>query len=110
MTSVFELAAFTVRAGDEAAMLAERPVMIAALREAFPGLLAAWLTKRHDGSWLDVILWRTRAEAETAAKHVDSVPEAKAWFRHIAESHGVQHVDIADQQLFDPRSATRASI
>jgi hypothetical protein len=102
MTPAFELAAFTVRDGAEAAMLAERPAMIEALRQAFPGLLAAWLTKRDDGSWLDVILWRTRAEAEIAAKHVNDVPEAKAWFRHIADSHGVQHVDIADQQLFTP--------
>jgi hypothetical protein len=102
MTPAFELAAFTVRDGAEAAMLAERPAMIEALRQAFPGLLAAWLTKRDDGSWLDVILWRTRAEAEIAAQHVNDVPAAKAWFRHIADSHGVQHVDIADQQLFTP--------
>ena len=102
MKPAFELAAFTVRDRDEAAMLAERPAMIEAFRHAFPGLLAAWLTKRDDGSWLDVILWRTRAEAETAARHVNDVPEAKAWFRHIAESHRLQHVDVADQQLFIP--------
>ena len=83
-------------------MLAERPAMIEALRQAFPGLRAAWLTKRDDGSWLDVILWRTRAEAAAAAKHVNEVPAARAWFRHIAESHGLQHVDIADQRLFTP--------
>jgi hypothetical protein len=81
-------------------MLAERPAMIEALRRAFPGLRAAWLTRRDDGSWLDVILWSTRAEAEAAAEHVADVPEAKAWFRHIAQSHGVQHLDVADQQLF----------
>jgi hypothetical protein len=102
MKPAFELVTFTVRNGDEAAMLAERPAMIEALHQAFPGLLAAWLTKRDDGSWLDVILWRTRAEAQTAAKHVNDVPEAKAWFRHIAESQGLQHVDVADQQLFTP--------
>jgi hypothetical protein len=101
MNPVFELAAFTVRDGDEAEMLAERPAMIEALQRAFPGVLAAWLTKRDDGSWLDVILWRTRAEAETAAERVYDVPEAKAWFRHIAESHGLQHLEVADQRLFE---------
>ena len=100
MRPAFELAGFTVRDGAEVAMLAERQAMIGALRQAFPGLLAAWLTKRDDGSWLDVILWRTRAEA--AAQHVNEVPQAKVWFRHIAESQGLQHVDIADQQLFSP--------
>ena len=101
MQPVFELAAFTVRDGAEAEMLAERPAMIDALERAFPGLLAAWLTKRDDGSWLDVILWRTRAEAEAAAEHVYDVPEAKAWFRHIAESHGLQHLEVVDQRRFE---------
>jgi hypothetical protein len=100
MRPVLELATFTVRDGEETAMLAERPAMIAALHQAFPGLLAAWLTKRDDGAWLDVILWRTRAEAEAAAEHVADVPEAKAWFRHIAESHGLEHLEVAHQQLW----------
>src|SRR4051812_42606817 len=99
MKPTLELAAFTIRDGAEATLLSERPVMIEALQRAFPGLLAAWLTTRDDGSWLDVILWRTRAEAETAAEHVNDVPEAKAWFRHIAESHGLQPADVADQHL-----------
>lgn len=100
MTPAFELAAFAVRDGEEAAMLAARPAMVEALHRAFPGLLAAWLSRRDDGSWLDVILRRTRAEAETAAQHVNDVPEAKAWFRHIAQPHGLEHLDIADQRLF----------
>jgi hypothetical protein len=87
-----------VREGEEAALIAERPEMIAALRHAFPGLLAAWLAKRDDGSWVDVILWRSREEAEHAAKHVDTVAAAKAWFGHIAESHGLQHVEVAHEE------------
>lgn len=55
----FEIAAFTVRPEDEEALLRERPVMVAALQRAFPGALAAWLTREEDGTWLDVILWRT---------------------------------------------------
>lgn len=53
MTQVFEFAAFTVHAGHEQALIDERPAMIAALRKAFPGVLADWLTRRDDGSWLD---------------------------------------------------------
>jgi hypothetical protein len=101
MALTLELATFTVRDGEEASLVAERPKMIAALREAFPGLLAAWLAQRDDGGWIDVILWQSREEAEHAAKHVDGVPAAKAWFRHIAESHGLQHVEVAHEQLFD---------
>lgn len=38
---------------------------------------------------VDGILGQSREEAEHAAKHVDGVRAAKAWFRHIAESHGL---------------------
>jgi hypothetical protein len=101
MAPTFELATFTVREGEEASLVSERPEMISALDRAFPGLLGAWLAKRDDGLWVDVILWRSREEAVHAAKHVDGVPKAKAWFRHIAESHGLQHVGVAHEALFE---------
>jgi hypothetical protein len=107
MALTFELATFTVREGEEAALVAERPQMIAALGRAFPGLLGAWLAKRDDGSWVDVILWQSREEAEQAAKDVHGVPAAKAWFGHIAESHGLQHVEVAHESLFE---LTRRSV
>ncbi len=75
MTLTFELAQFSVREEDEAALLAERPEMIRAVQRAFPGALAAWLTKQDDGTWLD-------------------------WFRHISQSGGVRHAEVAHEQLF----------
>jgi hypothetical protein len=101
MALTFELAAFTVHEGEEASFVAERPQMIAALRDAFPGVLGAWLTRRDDGSWIDVLLWRSREEAEHAAEHVNGVPAVQAWFRHIAESRGLQHVEVAHEELFE---------
>jgi hypothetical protein len=101
MTLTLELAAFTVRDGAEPALLAERPEMLAALRQAFPAALAAWLTRQDDGGWLDVILWRSRQEAEEAAQRINQVPEAKRWFRHLAESKGLRHVEVAHEQLFE---------
>lgn len=62
--------------------------------------VAVLLTRRDDGSWLDVILWRTRAEAETAADHVNDFPEAAAWFPHVAASRGLQHLDVVDHRMF----------
>src|SRR5262245_27455240 len=96
MTMVLELARFTIHDGAEPAMLAERPAMIDALRRRFPACQAAFLTKEDDGAWLDVIVWRSRAEAEEAARLVDTVPECKEWFRHIAESGGLLHVEVRD--------------
>jgi hypothetical protein len=94
MALTFELASFRVAPEHEAALIAERPAMIAALRRAFPGALSAWLTKQDDGSWMDIILWRSRAEAEAAARRINDVPEARAWFRYIAESQGIRHVEV----------------
>jgi hypothetical protein len=101
MAPTFELATFTVSEGEEAALVAERPAMIAALGRAFSGLHGAWLAKGDDGSWTDVILWRSREEAERAAAHVDGVPAAKGWFRHIEATHGLQHLEVAHEQLFE---------
>jgi hypothetical protein len=89
-----ELARFRVHDGAESQLLAERPAMVDALRRRFPGCLAAYLTREDDGWWLDVVLWRSRAEAEEAAREVNSVPECAAWFRHIAESGGLRHVEV----------------
>lgn len=102
MTAVLEFATFTVRDGHEAALIAERGEMIEALRQAFPGLLAAWLTRRDDGTWVDVILWRTRAEAELAAEHAGDVASARAWFGHLAGSGEVRHGAVVHYASFDP--------
>ncbi|QWF83289.1 antibiotic biosynthesis monooxygenase [Amycolatopsis sp. CA-230715] len=96
MTMAIELARFTVHPGEERKLIAERPAMVAAMRDRFPACLAAFLTKEDDGGWLDVVLWRTRAEAEEAARLIDSVPECHAWFAHIADSGGLRHVEVVD--------------
>jgi hypothetical protein len=96
----FELAHFVVSEGDEEALLAERPAMVRALKEAFPEAVAAWLTKQDDGSWLDVVLWQSREAAEEAARRIDEVEEARSWFRHIEKSHGLRHVEVVHEQHF----------
>lgn len=96
MTMAMELARFTIHEDAEEPLLAERPAMIDALRRRFPACLAAFLTKEEDGGWLDVLLWRDRASAEEAARLVDTVPECREWFRHIAKSGGLRHVEVKD--------------
>ena len=100
MALTFELAHFVAHEGNEEALLTERPAMVRALQEAFPDALAAWLARQDDGSWLDVILWQSRQSAEEAARRIDEVAEARSWFRHIAASHGVRHVEVIHEQLF----------
>src|ERR671936_429409 len=107
MALTFELAHFVVHEEEEEELLAERPAMVRALREAFPDALAAWLTRQDDGSWLDVILWQSREAAEEAARRIDEVAEARSWFGHIAASHGLRHVEVIHEQVFmlDRRNA-----
>ena len=97
----FEFASFTVRDGEEGSLVAERPAMIAALKDAFPGLIAAWLTKQDDGTWVDTILWETRAAAEDAAARVNDVAEARQWFSHIASSLGLRHGEVLHAEIVD---------
>jgi hypothetical protein len=91
-----EFAGFTVREGAEAQMLAERPAMLAALRARFPACLAAYLTRAADGTWVDVLLWRSRPEAEEAARLITTVPECAAWLTHIAEAGDLRHAEVLD--------------
>jgi hypothetical protein len=101
-----ELARFTVHDAAEAQLVADRPAMIGALRRRFPGCLAAYLTREDDGSWLDILLWRSREEAEDAAGLINTVPECTAWFQHIAGSHGLRHTQVVHSWSPDPPGET----
>jgi quinol monooxygenase YgiN len=96
MTMVMELARFTVKPGEDDILLAERPAMVAALRTRFPGCLAAFLTREEDGGWLDVIVWRTQADAEESAREISTIPECAAWLAHLDDFKGMNHVEIGD--------------
>jgi hypothetical protein len=95
-----EIAAFTVGPGDEEALLRERPAMVTALQGAFPGALAAWLTREDDGTWVDVILWRSREEAEEAAQEIEQVPDVRQWIGHITEARELRHLEVVHEALW----------
>lgn len=96
MSPAIEIARFTVKTGAEAAMLAERPAMVRELRKRFPAHQDAYLTKLDDGSWMDVVLWSDRAQAEAAAEGVYAYPEIAAWFRHTDRVIGFEYADVHD--------------
>jgi len=65
-TNHIELAPFRTKAGiSEQQLLAAIDAMEADLR-AFPGFLRRDTVKLDDGSWLDIVHWRNRKEAEQA--------------------------------------------
>lgn len=89
-----ELARFQIHDGAEEGLVAQRPTMVEALRQRFPACQAAYLTKEDDGSWLDILVWRSRTEAEEAARLIHTVPACVDWFTHISESGGIRHVEV----------------
>ena len=92
--AALELARVRVKDGAEADFLAERPAMLAALRERFPGVRDAYLGNLGDGVWIDVVVWDTREQAEAAAREVFDHPEIAGWFRHIDEVIAMEHADV----------------
>ena len=91
-----ELARVRIADGAEPDFLAERPAMLAALRDRFPGVRAAYLGRLDDGLWIDVVVWDTRQQAETAARDAFNHPEIAGWFRHIQEVIAMEHAEVAE--------------
>jgi hypothetical protein len=95
MMTAMELARFTVDPADVEAMLAARPAMVAALRERYEGFVSLRLVRLDEWTWLDVVEWRTRAEADSAARTVGEIPECAAAFAQIKEVTAMEHGEIA---------------
>ncbi|MDI6103365.1 antibiotic biosynthesis monooxygenase [Actinoplanes sp. NEAU-A12] len=89
-----ELARFTVDPRDVAAMLAARPAMLAALRERFSGFESLRLVRLDERTWLDVVIWASRADADAAAATIGDVPECRSAFAFIKEVVSMEHGEI----------------
>ena len=93
-TKAMELARFTVDPQDVEAMLAVRPAMVSALRERFSGFESLQLVRLDERTWLDVVIWASRAQANEAAALVGEVPECRAAFACIKEVVSMEHAEV----------------
>ena len=91
MSAVYEVVRSRVRTGAEEEMLRLRPLMIAAVRDRFPDLLDARLVQMDDGSWLDIVQWRSREAADRAAASVAEIPEAASVMALVEEVMSFEH-------------------
>ena len=89
-----EMVRFTVKPGAEAALVSERPAMVEAVKAEFPGMLTARLAKLDETTWLELIVWESREEAQTATEKAHEIPVVAAWFSHIAQVLGIEHADV----------------
>lgn len=93
--AAMELVRFRVDPVDAEAMLAARPAMLEALGQRFAGFVSLRLVRLDEWTWLDVVQWRSRAEADEAAKLVGEIPECAAAFAAIKEMVSMEHGEIA---------------
>ncbi|OJF15234.1 hypothetical protein [Couchioplanes caeruleus] len=89
-----ELARFTVDPSDVEAMLQARPAMLAALRERFAGFESLRLVRLDEWTWLDVVVWASRAQADEAAAKIGEIPQCRAAFAFIKEMVSMEHAEI----------------
>lgn len=100
-----EMARFVVKPGCEDAMLAERPAMVMAARKHFPAHRDAYLCKLDDGTWIDIVLWSDREQAEAAAEGFYEYPDINDWFRHIERVVSFEYADVSQISYPDGRPA-----
>lgn len=93
MARVMEIVQIRVKPESVEALLSTRDAAIAAIRE-LPGFVSAHLAQLEVERWVDVVLWRTRADALAAAEHAPGIPEIARHFEHIAEVAAMEHAEI----------------
>ncbi len=85
-TQTVEIVQFRLKPGvDEDAFLAAAADTQAAIAR-LPGLLARELLRGEDGLWVDVVHWRSEAEALAAAAAFATMPEVTSFVAMIDET------------------------
>ena len=78
---IVEIAPFTVADGvDEHALVAASDAVQSAFLKHAKGWVGRFLLKGPNNQWMDIVLWRSLAEAEAAAKDVTSHPACLKYF------------------------------
>ena len=103
MVMTVEMARFAVKPGAEDELLAERPAMVAAARKHFPAHRDAFLCRLDDGTWIDIVLWSDRKQAEDAVEGFYAFPEITSWFRHIEKMISFEYADV--EQISHPAAS-----
>lgn len=105
MSTTMELVHFRVTPGREEEFGRAR-VAAAEAMASFPGLMSAVLARGEDGTWVDVLLWRSREEAlaADAAMQAGQVPAPLLeWAAMIAQVESFTHLQVVNRTV--PRPA-----
>lgn len=98
--SVLELASITLAEGStEADLLAASTHFQTAFLDHQPGFLRRDLVRKGDGSFLDVVLWESRADADAVMEQAQGSEAVGQYFSHMvfdpeAMEEGVEHCTL----------------
>lgn len=85
MSACFEVVRFRPKPGQEDAIAQTRPAMEAAFRERYPNMLDMKLGRLEDGTYVDVFVWKSRADADHAQETEGDIPEFQAFVANVEE-------------------------
>jgi heme-degrading monooxygenase HmoA len=95
--ATFEFARFKTDPAQADQLVARWRAAVTAIRDRFPGLIEANLSRIDDSTWVDVWRWESHDAAVAAAQGAPEVPEAAAMFALITESPQMEHGEIVEQ-------------
>jgi hypothetical protein len=78
--AVLRLDQFTIDPANTGEMLTRHAALVAAVKDAFPGLIEVQLAKVDDQRWIDVWRWDSLASAQAAVAGASAIPQAGAAF------------------------------
>jgi hypothetical protein len=88
---------FKVDRANADELLARRNALVAAVRQAYPGLTEARLAKLDEETWLDTWRWSSRADAQAAIDHASEIPQTAEAFSLVKDVTG-EFADIVDER------------
>jgi hypothetical protein len=95
--TVARFARFHVEPTDVDEMISKRAAVIAAIRQRFPGLTEARLTRLDERRWVDVWRWESAADLQRALEGGPTIPEAPALFA-LAQELSTEDAEIVDER------------
>ncbi|TGT78288.1 hypothetical protein EN802_01195 [bacterium M00.F.Ca.ET.159.01.1.1] len=95
MTETLEIVTFRLKPGTEAGFVASNGLVSDWLARQ-PGFLSRHLGRREDGTWVDIVRWRSMEQARAAADRIMAeIGDSEALQAIEPASVGMNHAEIA---------------
>jgi hypothetical protein len=97
--AVLRIDRFVIDPRNASELINRRNALVAAVRDAVPGLLESRLVKVDESHWIDMWRWDTRANAQAAASRAQAgeFPQAAAAFE-LARDVVTEFTEIVDER------------